>query len=50
MARVKLADCHLETNANTQDTCIGRIGKNAVKIELGKEAELFFGVPDHFID
>lgn len=34
----------------TQDTCIGCVGKKSGKIELGKEAELFFGVPDHFTD
>lgn len=34
----------------TQDTCIGFIGKKLVKIDLGKEAEWFFSVPDHFMD
>lgn len=34
----------------TRDTCVGCIRKSSVKIELGKEAEVFFGMPDHFMD
>lgn len=52
VARVKLADCPSKGYKEmlTQDTCIGFIGKKLVKIDLGKEAEWFFSVPDHFMD
>lgn len=33
-----------------QDTCFGCIGKKSVNMELGKEAELFFGMPSHLMD